>query len=68
IAAAHDLVIVEDDILAEFEPSPSPRLAILDGLDRVIRIGSFSKTISASARCGYIAARAEWIDGLVDLQ
>ncbi len=68
IAAAHDLVIVEDDILAEFEPAPSPRLAMLDGLDRVIRIGSFSKTLSASARCGYIAARADWIEGLVDLQ
>ncbi len=67
-AAAHDLVIVEDDILVEFEPSPSPRLAVLDGLDRVIRIGSFSKTLSASARCGYIAARADWIDGLIDLQ
>jgi len=67
-AAAHDLVIVEDDILVEFEPSPSPRLAVLDGLDRVIRIGSFSKTLSASARCGYVAARADWIDGLVDLQ
>ena len=43
-AAAHDLTIVEDDIFADFEPSPSPRLAVLDGLDRVIRIGSFSKT------------------------
>jgi len=46
----------------------SPRLAVLDGLDRIIRIGSFSKTLSASVRCGYIAARADWIEGLVDLQ
>jgi len=67
-ASAHDLTIVEDDIFADFEPDPSPRLAVLDGLDRVIRIGSFSKTLSASVRCGYIAARADWIDGLVDLQ
>ncbi|UZW56243.1 PLP-dependent aminotransferase family protein [Sphingobium sp. JS3065] len=67
-AAVHDLLIVEDDIFADFEPSPSPRLAVLDGLDRVIRIGSFSKTLSASVRCGYIAARADWIEGLVDLQ
>ena len=56
-AAAHDLTIVEDDIFADFEPEPSPRLAALDGLARVIRIGSFSKTLSASIRCGYIAAR-----------
>jgi DNA-binding transcriptional MocR family regulator len=41
---------------------------VLDGLDHVIRIGSFSKTLSASIRCGYIAARADWIEGLVDLQ
>ncbi len=67
-AATHNLTIVEDDIFADFEPSPSPRMAVLDGLDRVIRIGSFSKTLSASVRCGYIAARADWIEGLVDLQ
>ncbi|WP_434030753.1 PLP-dependent aminotransferase family protein [[Pseudomonas] boreopolis] len=67
-AARHGLTIVEDDIFADFEPEPSPRLAALDGLDRVVRIGSFSKTLSASLRCGYIAARADWVEALVDLQ
>ncbi len=67
-ASSHDLTIVEDDIFADFEPEPSTRLAVLDGLNRVIRIGSFSKTLSASIRCGYIAARKDWIEGLVDLQ
>lgn len=67
-AAVHDLIVIEDDIFSEFEPDPSPRLAALDGLDRVIRIGSFSKTLSASIRCGYIAARADWVEALVDLQ
>jgi DNA-binding transcriptional MocR family regulator len=67
-AAAHDMIIVEDDIFADFEPDLSPRLAVLDGFNRVIRIGSFSKTLSASVRCGYIAARADWIEQLVDLQ
>lgn len=67
-ASAHGLVIVEDDIFGEFEPEPSPRLAAFDGLVSVIRIGSFSKTLSASARCGYIAARPDWIEALVDLQ
>jgi DNA-binding transcriptional MocR family regulator len=67
-AAAHDLTIIEDEIFADFEPEPSPRLAALDGLSRVIRIGSFSKTLSASIRCGYIVARPDWIEGLVDLQ
>jgi len=68
IASAHGLVIVEDDIFAEFEPEPSPRLAAFDGLVNVIRIGSFSKTLSASVRCGYIAARPDWIEAMVDLQ
>ena len=68
LAEAHDLVIVEDDIFARFEPDPSPRLAALDGLEHVIRIGSFSKTLSASIRCGYIAAKPEWVEALVDLQ
>ena len=68
LAAAHDMVIVEDDIFAAFEPDLSARFAALDGLARVIRIGSFSKTLSASVRCGYIAARADWIEALVDLQ
>lgn len=67
-AAAHDLTIIEDDIFAGFEPAPSPRLAALDGLKQVIRIGSFSKTLSASVRCGYIAARPDWVEALVDLQ
>lgn len=68
VATAHDMTIVEDDVFADFEPEPSPRLAMLDGLSRVIRIGSFSKTLSASIRCGYIAARADWIEELIDLQ
>lgn len=68
LAAAHGMVVVEDDIFNDFEPEPSARLAALDGLERVIRIGSFSKTLSASIRCGYIAARADWVEALTDLQ
>jgi len=68
LAEAHDLVIVEDDIFADFEPDLSPRLAAFDGLDRVIRIGSFSKSLSAAVRCGHIAARPDWIEALADLR
>ncbi|WP_417684520.1 PLP-dependent aminotransferase family protein [Roseibium sp.] len=67
-AERYDLTIVEDDIFGDLEPEQSTRMAALDGLERVIRIGSFSKTLSASVRCGYIAARPDWIDGIVDLQ
>lgn len=62
------LTIIEDDIFADFEHTSAPRLAAFDGLDRVVHIGSFSKTLSASARCGFIAARQDWIEGLIDLK
>lgn len=68
LADQYALTIVEDDIFADFEHTPAPRLAAFDGLDRVIHIGSFSKTLSAAARCGFIAAKAEWIEGLTDLK
>jgi len=67
LAEEHDLTIVEDDIYAEFESEPSPRLAAFGGLERVVQIGSFSKSISGSARCGFIAARRSWIHELADL-
>jgi DNA-binding transcriptional MocR family regulator len=68
LAEQHDLTILEDDIFADFEHEPGPRLAAFDGLNRVIHIGSFSKTISAAVRCGYIAARSDWIEGLIDMR
>lgn len=68
LAEAANLIIAEDDIFADFETEAAPRLAAFDGLNRVVRIGSFSKSLSAAARCGYIAARPDWIDGLVDLK
>ena len=67
-AAAHDHTIDEDEILADFEPERSVLHAAHDGLNRVIRVGSFSKTLSASIRCGYIAARPDLAEALVDLQ
>lgn len=68
LATAHNVTIVEDDTFADLEPEPSTRLAVLDGLQNVLRIGGFSKTLSASVRCGHIAGRADWIEALVDLQ
>lgn len=67
LAEAAGTVIVEDDIFADFETRPGVRLAGFDGLRQVIAIGSFSKTLSASVRLGFIAARGEWIERLVDL-
>jgi DNA-binding transcriptional MocR family regulator len=68
IAAAHDIAVVEDDVFGDFESRPPPRLAALDGLDRVILLGSFSKTLSSASRCGWMMARGDRIERLVDLK
>jgi DNA-binding transcriptional MocR family regulator len=68
IADQSGLTIIEDDIFADFEHRPAPRLAAFDGLKRVVHIGSFSKSLSASVRCGFIAAPRDWIEGLTDLK
>lgn len=68
LAEQNDMLIIEDDIFADFEHVESPRLAAFDGLERVIQVGSFSKTLSASVRCGYVAARPDWIEKIVDLK
>lgn len=68
LAEEHRLIIVEDDIFADFEMEISPRYAAFDGLDRVIRVGSFSKSLSSGVRCGYIAARPDWIASITDLR
>lgn len=68
LAEAHDLTIIEDDIYSDFELEPGPRLAAFDGFERVVYIGGFSKTLSASLRPGFIAARADWIEPLTDLK
>ena len=69
LAERHDIVIVEDEIFADFEPGPpGTRLAAFDGLDRVIQVGSYSKTVSAALRCGYLALRPDWVEAVVDLK
>lgn len=56
VANARDLIVVEDDPFADILPYTTPRLAALDQLDRVIYLGTFSKTLAASFRVGYVAA------------
>jgi len=68
LAEQFDLMIIEDDVFADFEWRPAPRLAALDGLNRVIHTGSFSKTLSASVRVGYIAASERWLEELINLK
>jgi DNA-binding transcriptional MocR family regulator len=68
LAETHEFRIVEDDVFADFRRYPTPILAALDGLKRVIHLGSFSKTLSAGIRCGFIAADDATIDALLDLK
>ena len=68
LAEDRDVLILEDDTFGDFEQEPAIRLAGLDGLKRVVQVGSATKTVGAATRCGYIAARADWIGPLVDLK
>lgn len=63
LAEEFDLTLVEDDVYGDLSP-PSragqfSRLATLDQLRRVIYIGSFSKTLGAGLRIGFVAANPE---------
>ncbi|PWB14479.1 GntR family transcriptional regulator [Acinetobacter sp. AM] len=68
LADQANLLIVEDDIFSEFEYVPAPRYSTLMGLGRVIQIGSFSKTLTASLRCGYIVSNCQDIEKYIDLK
>jgi DNA-binding transcriptional MocR family regulator len=68
LAEQHDLTIIEDDVFADLEPEPSARLAAFDGLERVVQVGSFSKALTAAARCGFIVAKRDWVEPLLDLK
>jgi len=70
IAEQHDITIVEDDIYCDLHPGPTvqpaTRIASLDQLQRVIYLGSFSKTLTANLRVGFIAASADTAAQLAD--
>lgn len=68
IAGTHNLRIVDTDPFADVLPATSPRPAALDQLDRVIYVGTFAKTLSASLRCGYIAADPDTVSALADVK
>ncbi|MDM8348927.1 PLP-dependent aminotransferase family protein [Pseudomonas sp. sp1636] len=56
LADSHDCWIVEDDVSGQLAPDNQPPLAALDNLQRVIHIGSFSKSLAASLRVGFVTA------------
>jgi DNA-binding transcriptional MocR family regulator len=65
LAEQYHFLIVEDDASGDLTDGRQPTLAALDGLQRVIYIGSLSKSLSPGLRVGYIAARPDRIEKMV---
>ncbi|WP_045227216.1 PLP-dependent aminotransferase family protein [Methyloterricola oryzae] len=68
LAERHDLLIVEDDIYGDLLTGRATRLATLDQLERVVFVSSFSKTVSASLRVGFLACKYAIAESLTDLK
>ncbi|MDP9045989.1 MAG: PLP-dependent aminotransferase family protein [Pseudomonadota bacterium] len=68
LAGQHDITLVENDLYVDLDSEGHPSLASLDQLQRVVYIGSYSKTISPNIRVGYLVARTELIDKLAQLK
>ena len=68
LAQRNDLLLVENDPLADFKPTASPRLSALDQLERTIYIGTFAKSFSAALRVGFVACSPDLASDLADLK
>jgi DNA-binding transcriptional MocR family regulator len=68
LAEEYDFIVVEDDVYGDLCPPgyPATRLASLDQLKRVIYLGSFSKTLAANLRVGFIACSPEVAKAVTD--
>ena len=62
-AEHQDMIIIEDDYESElkFDGSPIPALKSLDRSDRVIYVGSLSKSLAPGLRIGYLVGAPELI-------
>ena len=68
LAGQHDVTLVENDLYVDLDTERRPSLASLDQLQRVIYIGSYSKTVSPNIRVGYLVARPDLVDDLAQLK
>jgi DNA-binding transcriptional MocR family regulator len=68
LAGQHDVTLVENDLYVDLDGERGPSLASLDQLQRVVYIGSYSKTISPNIRVGYLVARPDLLDDLAQLK
>lgn len=65
VAERYNCLIVEDDVSAGLVQGSPVTLASMDQLKHVIYIGSFSKTIGAGLRVGFVVAETGIIEGLL---
>src|SRR5215470_5096495 len=65
-AERNNFFVVEDDTFCDLQATPTPRLATFDQLNRVIYARSFSKTLSASLRVGFVACAHPLAEQLAD--
>jgi DNA-binding transcriptional MocR family regulator len=68
LAGRHGLTIVENDADADLAEGRQGRLAAMDQLERVIYVGSFSKTITPAARVGFVAATDATVESLANVK
>lgn len=68
LAEQHNLLVVENDALSDFRTPSHPRLSALDQLERTLYIGSFSKSLSAALRVGFVACSPDLATDLADLK
>ena len=68
LAKTYGLLVIEDDVYADFHSGPGTRLAALGTDDNVIYVGSYSKTLSSSLRVGFVVAGAEVISRLAEVK
>ena len=68
IASHHNFLIVDDDPFVDLPCVVGTRLATLDGFNNVIFVGTYSKTLSASYRSGFIVAHPDIVATLVELK
>ncbi|MDO8278311.1 MAG: PLP-dependent aminotransferase family protein [Burkholderiaceae bacterium] len=66
IAEREDFLVIETDVFGDFHGGTVARLANLDQLRRVIYMSSFSKTLSATLRVGYIACAPELAQAFIE--
>lgn len=68
LAEQHNLLLVENDALSDFRSAKAPRLSALDQLERTLYVGSFSKSLSAALRVGFVACSPDLANDLANLK